>query len=72
MHGKNTDTDTDKLRAFRRCKDCYAIADRDTEYYCDEADCPIQDVIVCNNWDNGRGDIYNPEWDTPREEDSVA
>lgn len=38
-------------QAKERCKDCFALIDKDGVWWCDEADSRIQDVITCKEWE---------------------
>ena len=50
-------------RAKRRCQDCYALVEKKGKWYCDWKDVPIEKILVCEDWEDNRGDLDNPEWD---------
>ena len=37
--------------AKKRCQDCMALTMRNGQLVCDEANCPIQDVKECKEWE---------------------
>ena len=38
--------------AQERCQDCFALIEKESRWYCDEGDCPIEDVTRCDEWTN--------------------
>ena len=46
-------------QAKERCKDCFALIEKEGKWWCDEGDCLIEDIIKCEEWtDPGVGDLY--------------
>lgn len=52
--------DTLTKQAKDRCKDCFALIDKACNvWWCDEGDCPIENITKCDEWtDPGVGNLY--------------
>lgn len=44
-------------QAKARCRHCFALVDKDEAWWCSEADCPIQEVTDCKEWETNHDSI---------------